>query len=122
MTKEKLDKVQWELTSVAIHQQFMALVEEHFVQQHDVAFYETTLNLPTKCLSRHLQKAEAGTPCQILISRQIQEARRLLITTQKTAKAIGFELGFDDPYYFSRVFKLKTGLSPRHYRQQNSPV
>ncbi len=51
---------------------------------------------------------------QILINR----ACILLQDPSLSVKQIAFELGFDDPLYFSRVFRLEKGISPREYRKQ----
>ncbi|WP_317618018.1 MULTISPECIES: AraC family transcriptional regulator [Flavobacterium] len=39
-----------------------------------------------------------------------------MLKKNKTAKEIAYELGYDDEYYFSRVFKGKTDISPQLYR------
>ena len=41
----------------------------------------------------------------------------LLDTTDLKVNQIGCQLGIDDPYYFSRLFKRQMGVSPRSYRQ-----
>lgn len=47
---------------------------------------------------------------------KIRQACRLLDTTEKPVKAVAFETGYSDPYYFSRVFKRVMGESPEKYR------
>ena len=47
---------------------------------------------------------------------KIQYACRLLTMTDWSVKDIAAELSFDDPYYFSRCFKKRMGVSPKHYR------
>ncbi|EKE84881.1 AraC family transcriptional regulator [Idiomarina xiamenensis] len=47
---------------------------------------------------------------------KIKQACRLLDQSQQTVRQIAADLGFDDPYYFSRLFKKVMGLSPQHYR------
>lgn len=47
---------------------------------------------------------------------KIRHACRLLDLTDKSVKAIAYENGYRDPYYFSRVFKKIMGLSPKKYR------
>ena len=47
---------------------------------------------------------------------KIQQACRLLETTSLRIKEIARELGFEDPYYFSRSFKRIVGVSPAAYR------
>lgn len=45
-------------------------------------------------------------------------AKALLTDSSLTVERIAKEVGYDDPYYFSRVFRNKSGFSPRQYRRQ----
>lgn len=56
------------------------------------------------------------TPYNYLLDRKIRAAKLLLANTMKTVKEIAYELGFSDEYYFSNIFKKKTGLYPSFYR------
>jgi AraC-like DNA-binding protein len=49
---------------------------------------------------------------------KIQNACKLLYLTDMTVREVSFELGYDDPYYFSRLFKKVMGISPMQYRNQ----
>jgi len=49
----------------------------------------------------------------------IEEAKNLLMSTNKTVGELAFDLGFEYPQYFSRLFKLKTGMTPIDYRSMN---
>ncbi|OWA34814.1 AraC family transcriptional regulator [Saccharibacillus sp. O16] len=49
------------------------------------------------------------------------EARNVLLNTDKSVKEIGEGLGYKDMFYFSRVFKRITGVSPREYRSRIGP-
>ena len=97
---------------------FEALVDKHFISQHDISFYENELGLKPKYLSKILKKHNALPPCQILLHKQIEHSKHLLLTTTMTVKEIAFEMNFEDPYYFSRVFKNKTAISPTAYRKK----
>ena len=55
-------------------------------------------------------------PVEYLIHLRIRQACRLLDTTGLTVREIGFRVGFEDPYYFSRMFRKLMGQSPRQYR------
>lgn len=55
------------------------------------------------------------TPYQYFIQLKINEAKRLLDGNDVAVKEVAFALGFDDPYYFSRLFKKKTGIAPRDW-------
>lgn len=74
------------------------------------------INLSPSQMNRIFKKDFSQTPCQYLLSLKISAAQELLITSDKSVKEIAFNLGFSDEYYFSNIFKKKTGLAPRNYR------
>lgn len=100
-----------------ILEKFNHLVKIHFKEEHDIAFYEKKLNLQPKYLSKLSKKLNVAPPCQVLIDQQISYSESLLLQTNKNVKEIAYELNFQDPYYFSRLFKKKKGISPSKYRQ-----
>ena len=65
---------------------------------------------------RIFKKEWGMTPYNYLLDKKIQTAKLLLGNTVKTVKEIAYELGFNDEYYFSNVFRKKTGLYPSFYR------
>ena len=50
----------------------------------------------------------------------LDEAKHLLLNPDLTVAEVAYQLGFDYPQYFSRLFKKKIGQSPKEYREQNS--
>ena len=65
----------------------------------------------------HLFQQETGeSPLSYLNRIKVDEAARLLTTTDMKINQICYKVGFDDPYYFSRLFSKLMGLSPRNYR------
>lgn len=60
------------------------------------------------------------SPLNYFILLKMQEACRLLSLSGMSIKHIAFHLNYNDPYYFSRIFKKTIGLSPREYRQSKS--
>ena len=46
----------------------------------------------------------------------IDKAKRLLLTTSLSVNETAFQLGFEYPQYFTRLFKSKTGLTPAAFR------
>ena len=62
-------------------------------------------------------KAYTGmTPYQYFIQLKINKAKELLASDRYTVKEAAFRLGFEDPFYFSRLFKKKTGVAPSQWR------
>ncbi|HLA42747.1 MAG TPA: AraC family transcriptional regulator [Aggregatilineales bacterium] len=65
-----------------------------------------------------LFKQQTGySPMDYFIHLKMQRASAMLSLTDQTIHEIAFEIGYDDPYYFSRLFKKVMGVSPRHYRE-----
>jgi AraC-like DNA-binding protein len=50
--------------------------------------------------------------------RRIDRAKFLLTSTEKSIDEISFEVGFEDKYYFSRLFTKLEGVSPLGYRNK----
>ena len=49
---------------------------------------------------------------------RMEKARCLLDTTEASVKEVAATLGYDDPFYFSRVFKSVNQLAPSNYRMK----
>lgn len=49
----------------------------------------------------------------------VNKAKTRLIEKEKTASEIAYELGFEYPQYFSRLFKKQTDKSPIKYRKEH---
>ena len=65
-------------------------------------------------------EATIGTsPIKYFIGLRIEEARRLLRSTDKSITDIAFDVGFSDSNYFSRQFRSALGQSPRDYRKRH---
>lgn len=98
---------------------FNELINEHFIEEHSIVFYEKKLDLKPKYLSKLSKKLNMPPPCQVLLQKQVEHSKTLLLNTSKTIKEIAFEMNFQDQYYFSRIFKNKTGLPPSKYRKMH---
>lgn len=76
--------------------------------------------LSANYLSDLLKKETGKTAQEHIHLRLINKAKDLLLTTNLSVKEIAYDLGFDYPHYFSRVFKSKTGKTPVAFRNLNT--
>lgn len=76
------------------------------------------LNVNASYLST-LFKREVGIPLTDYVNRQrVEQAKKLLVATDFPIKSIAEKCGIPDVYYFSRMFKKRTGCTPRAYRER----
>ena len=68
-------------------------------------------------LNRLFRKVLGVTPLQYLMRMRMERAAASLAQGRLTIRAVARSLGFDDPYYFSRLFRQHFGRSPAHYRE-----
>lgn len=65
-----------------------------------------------------LFKEQTGySPVDYFIHLKLQHACMLLSVTRQTIREISLAVGYEDPYYFSRIFKKVVGVSPSQYRE-----
>lgn len=74
------------------------------------------LELSKSYLNAVFKKYANRAPIDFFINLKMQEACKLLKSTDMYILEIAQSLGYDDPYYFSRIFKKMIGVSPREYR------
>ena len=97
---------------------FTRLVDAHYKQKHSVSDYADLLSMASKTITHKLKRLNLLQPNEIIKNRLMLEAKRLLVHTSMTAKEIAYELGYEDPAYFSRQFITKTGESPSGFRSK----
>lgn len=99
--------------------QFNVLVDVHFRTLRKVKDYADLLHKSPKTLSNLFSIYNQQSPQQIIQERVVLEAKRLLLFTDKQTQEIAYDLGFEDPAYFSRFFKKQAGLTPSAFREQH---
>ncbi|TKD65398.1 AraC family transcriptional regulator [Flavobacterium sp. ASW18X] len=105
----------------AFNQQLTAYLESNQLQEHGIPSIEqlaAKLSVSQRYLSDTLKKETGKTTTEHLQLQLINEAKNRLLQPHKTIAEIAYELGFEYPPYFSRLFKKKEGISPTEYREK----
>lgn len=101
---------------VRIFHLFNQLIEQHYKEHLNLTIYSEKMSL-TEARLNDICRRLAGLPSKRLITdRLVQEARRLLSYSSISISEIGYELGFQDPAYFTRFFRKNTGITASKYR------
>jgi AraC-like DNA-binding protein len=109
-------------SDIDLIRQFNVLVEEHFKAKKSVAEYAKLLFKSPKTITNVFGKYSEDTPLQVIHKRVIMEAKRMLLYTDRTAKEIGYELGYTDQAQFSKLFKNHTGMTTTEFKKRKSEM
>lgn len=99
--------------------QFKLLIEKNYQTQKNVSAYAEMLNMNPSCLNEVAKKTTGITAGELIRNRVIDETKKLLYASSLSGKEIAFELGFDDPAYFSRFFRKYTGNTLKGFREHS---
>lgn len=91
---------------------------ENYNKEINVADYAAEQNMSTCWFIRTFKSVTGTTPMQYILSLRITNAQSLLETTDYNITEISNIVGYDNPLYFSRLFKKQKGISPSEYRKQ----
>jgi len=83
-----------------------------------VTYLASQLNLSSRYLSDLLKQETGKTALEHIHIFLIDEAKNLLMSTDNTIAETAYQLGFENPPYFSRLFKKETGITPIEYKEQ----
>jgi len=99
--------------------QFKLLIENNYQTQKNVSAYAELLNMNPSCLNEVTKRTTGITAGELIRNRVIDETKKLLFSSGMSGKEIAFELGFDDPAYFSRFFRKYTGSTLKEFREHS---
>lgn len=99
---------------------FIHLVNIHFAQHHDTAFYAQFLNITPNYLNKLVKSKLNISAYQFIQNRIISEAKTLLRLTRININELAYRLGFENTSYFIKCFKKLEGITPLEYRNRGT--
>jgi AraC-like DNA-binding protein len=96
----------------------IGVLQARFRESIGVAELADIAHLSTSALHFHFKAVTSFTPLQYLKQLRLQEARRLLLSDDRDAAAIAFEIGYESPSQFSREYARMFGQPPVRDRQR----
>ncbi len=103
------------------HQHLEAYFESGQLQEQGIPSIEQLaekMSVSQRYLSDTLKKETGKTSTEHLQLYLIDEAKNILLNPNKNISEVAYELGFEYPQYFSKLFKIKEGMSPSEYREK----
>lgn len=90
---------------------------EHWNESIVIEDYAQTRGMSVSWFLRNFKQTTNTSPMQFILTLRINNAVHLLESTNYNVTEIGAIVGYDNPLYFSRIFKKQIGVSPSDYRK-----
>ncbi len=120
MIKPFMALIQQDASSEAVHamelKPVLDYIENNFTRQIRIEELSDLAGLSRVEFSKRFHAAFGLPPKQYISARRISHAKNLLLETNLTVKEIAFQCGYDNEYFFSRIFKEYAMSSPRKFR------
>ena len=94
---------------------------EHYNEEINIEEYAKSRGMSISWFLRNFKQLTAKSPMQYVLSIRINNAVSLLEGTNYNINEISSIVGYDNPLYFSRIFKKQKGVSPSDYRKNLRP-
>ena len=96
------------------------LLNDNFIRELSVDAIARSLHISYGHLTRVYKKHTGITILERMNQIRVEKSKELLLNTDYSIKEISFKVGFESQFYFSRLFRLKTGMSPSEFRQKRT--
>lgn len=118
-SKSPIHDTQTDHINTSLLYRFQSLLEKNYTVQHKVSEYANLMSVTADHLNATISHQTGQTVKAHIQNRIILAAKRQLLFSDKTAKEIGYDLGFNEPSHFSQFFKKCVGLSPSAFIKSN---
>ena len=93
-------------------------IAENYAIPNPVAAMSERSGLTPRTFARHFKAATGYLPMDYVHALRIEGGKQLIETEVGRIDEVGFQVGYEDPTFFRRLFKRKAGLTPAAYRRK----
>ncbi len=93
-------------------------IAQNYACANPVAMMVERSGLKPRTFERRFRAATGYRPMDYVHALRIEEAKQLIETESADIEEVGFQVGYEDPTFFRRLFKRKAGLTPAAYRRK----
>ncbi len=94
--------------------------QDHYSESINIEEYAKSHGMSVSWFLRNFRQVTAQSPMQYILTLRINNAVVLLETTDYNITEISSIVGYENPLYFSRIFKKQKGISPSDYRKERA--
>ncbi|MBX5156323.1 MULTISPECIES: helix-turn-helix domain-containing protein [unclassified Rhizobium] len=106
-------------TTVSLGLALRRVIDLHYKEDWPVRAYVNELATTPHLLDKAAREVFGLSVKELLLERRLLEAKRLLMFTVRSVEDIGREIGVEDPAYFTRFFRKRTGEAPAAWRRRH---
>ena len=118
---QEISEAQWQKTkNDSTIEKVKDFIHQHYNTQLELDMVARAVAISKSMLCRTFKNETGTSVIDYLIKVRIDSSKRLLMTGLKVSDVAEL-VGFEDPYYFSRMFKKVTGDSPKNYKAKEHP-
>ena len=94
-------------------------IHSNYTEKIQIPYLARLENLSNSRYITIFSKEMGKTPSEYILDLRLSRARELLLTTDMEISLVGASSGYKDQYFFSRIFKKYTGMSPNEFRKKH---
>ena len=110
------DSVMPAMTARDYVEKMIDYVQNHYMEEIDIGKIAESFGFSAAYLTKIFKRYTGMAPIKFLTYVRISQAKRLLERTSMSVQEIGYAVGYNDQFHFSKTFSKNVGCSPMTYR------
>lgn len=102
-----------------LERELLYFIDQHIAEPTSLKMMAAHFGVTTPSLCRAVKRTTGSTVVEIQERERISRAKVLLESNLFNVSECSVRVGYQDPFYFSKIFKKHTGISPKKWQQRN---